>query len=517
MAERLRIDDIFPIEIIIKETDKEDNLLPISSSHESNKRITFQITIDFDIHAFEIDGNEFSQEIEVPTENKDSDPVIFLLKAKKEGQHQINVKFYQKWQFIKRIPISVKVISESLKSNDEVIPHALYPSIPISSFPEASVTMFILEKSLESKNIYQVSLLLSLPSNHDYTIIPEPIKFRMDNPEYTCNSFFSELNGLSNRQDAHNLIMGEGRFYFRNFFPEELQFMYFQLRENIKSIRLISEEPYIPWEIARPWTQNISDTYYLCERYSFSRWITKRKNSNLNKVFETAKGIAWDPGEQKEVLSKRKFEKIVVVVPKNIDLIHAKEEAEWIDDFFKQKGINVIKVSKRDDFERVLKEPDIDLLHISTHGGHEKLASGQSYIQLEDNRFERRNFSGDVTRFASNNSVIIMNSCESSKQGISLTSIDSWARDFITFGASIFIGSLWKVDSEIALRFTQGLYTSLEEGNPIGEAVREARIKCRHHCSEKCDSQCVKREDPSWLSYQLYEHPNSTINLGPNR
>jgi hypothetical protein len=46
------------------------------------------------------------------------------------------------------------------------------------------------------------------------------------------------------------------------------------------------------------------------------------------------------------------------------------------------------------------------------------------------------------------------------------------------------------------------LYIQLSSGTALGESVRQARNKCK------------QSGDPSWLAYQLYGHPNSTINIG---
>jgi hypothetical protein len=58
------------------------------------------------------------------------------------------------------------------------------------------------------------------------------------------------------------------------------------------------------------------------------------------------------------------------------------------------------------------------------------------------------------------------------------------------------------VSYEIAFRFVQELYIELSSGTTLGEAVRKARDACK------------QSGDPSWLAYQLYGHPNVTINFG---
>jgi CHAT domain-containing protein len=98
---------------------------------------------------------------------------------------------------------------------------------------------------------------------------------------------------------------------------------------------------------------------------------------------------------------------------------------------------------------------------------------------------------------------VVLNACQTGTQGFSLTGIQGWAKRFLEVGAPVFIGTNWSVNDNIAFAFAQNLYNELSNGATVGEAVRRAR------------NQCKMNGDPSWLAYQLYGHPNSTIDLKP--
>ena len=54
---------------------------------------------------------------------------------------------------------------------------------------------------------------------------------------------------------------------------------FWQLRDKIKRIHIFSEEPWIPWEILRPWKGEESDDHFLCEKYAFTRWRPRGYNT----------------------------------------------------------------------------------------------------------------------------------------------------------------------------------------------------------------------------------------------
>ena len=54
---------------------------------------------------FEIENGEYYERMAVPIQPKDSKPLIFLLKAVKEGSYTINIDFFQERNVHRRIEI----------------------------------------------------------------------------------------------------------------------------------------------------------------------------------------------------------------------------------------------------------------------------------------------------------------------------------------------------------------------------------------------------------------------------
>jgi len=200
------------------------------------------------------------------------------------------------------------------------------------------------------------------------------------------------------------------------------------------------------------------------------------------------------------------IEKIKLVVPTDTGLPSAKKEAAWIKKFASQVGLkeeNVTRDTKYVEVMKSLREGGFDLLHFSTHGRYEENYPKMSALVLQGKKLLRaENINGITANFGQNNPVVILNACETGRQGFSLTGIGSWADAFLKAKASAFIGTLWSIDDETAQKFTENLYENLHNKIPLDKAVQLARIAAR------------QRGDPSWLAYTLYAPSNTPIMLG---
>ena len=192
-----------------------------------------------------------------------------------------------------------------------------------------------------------------------------------------------------------------------------------------------------------------------------------------------------------------------MIVPSDTNLNSAVEERDWIQQFASSRGLDVSVDSTYEQVLDTFETGGIDLLHFSTHGEHNKDSPLLSAIELEGRvPLRPEDISGAVMKFGNSSPVVILNACQTGNQGFSLTGVQGWATRFLGAGASVFIGTLWSVSDETAFKFVQALYNELSNGTTLGEAVRQARNNCK------------QSGDPSWLAYQLYGHPNGTINFG---
>jgi hypothetical protein len=312
----------------------------------------------------------------------------------------------------------------------------------------------------------------------------DQIKFPFE-PQQKFHKIFEDIENINQSpQIIDRKLKIKGMNLYDELFPEKLKKLYWDKKDKIKSIRVLSREPWIPWEIIKPWRKlgdgSTEEDEFLCEKYSFSRWFF---NITEN--------------------SKEHLKNIKIIVPKYTTLVGAIKERDWLKEFFENKGLYTSFDSTTEQLFNTLKTGDYDILHFSTHGKYDKDNPLTSCLQLEKGfLFNPEDIIGEWMNFGKTNPMIILNACQTGNQEFSLTGVQGWATKFIDAGASTFIGTLWSLSDDIAFEFVKEVYIQLSNNTSLGEAIRLARNKC-------------KREgDPSWLAYQLYGHPNAEIKIG---
>ena len=77
---------------------------------------------------------------------------------------------------------------------------------------------------------------------------------------------------------------------------------------------------------------------------------------------------------------------------------------------------------------------------------------------------------------------------------------------FVGSGAGMTIAPLWSVNDEFALRFSEVFYAALlhpDRPATVAEAMWQARNAIR------------QPDDPTWLAYSLFAHPNARVEVQP--
>jgi hypothetical protein len=120
------LSDIIPLEIVIKITGSGE---PLSISIEDAKKNASKVPINLIISsdAFEVVdyqgskiGSVAQRTIFVPIEEKDSDPVLLMLKARRIGSQYIFVEFYQNGSYLGKYIIGTEVLPEAQKEVSEI-------------------------------------------------------------------------------------------------------------------------------------------------------------------------------------------------------------------------------------------------------------------------------------------------------------------------------------------------------------------------------------------------------------
>lgn len=433
------------------------------------------------------DGNK--KEISI-SDDGNSKPVSFVVLGKETGWVLIRCEFFFKGMIVGLIHVKTRVVEkiiggktpEKNESGGKLdIPKQKRPDLSIRIREEKKADGLELKFTIESE-----------PCGYEPAQdIKETIKITTE-PEQYFRTLFEEIEkkfgvGTNDSQAIQHIkdkLKNKGMELYEKLFPVELKEFYWNNRENIRTISIMSDEPWIPWEIIKP-TREVNgrteeDPMFLCERFAISRWLN---------------GILYK--------NKSQIKHVKVIIPNKINLPSAIAECAWIENMSSERGYRVSRDSTYSQVKSSLVNGGFDLLHFSTHGLYNKKDSNDSKALLSNELvLTPEDINGEARNFGMNNPIIVMNACQTGQQGFSLVGIGGWAEKFLRAQASAFIGTLWSVNDRAAFKFTRRLYDKLHAGMPLDEAVKEARLDA------KTDG------DATWLAYTVFCRPNAVCRLG---
>lgn len=306
-------------------------------------------------------------------------------------------------------------------------------------------------------------------------------------PERFFHHLFKDIEGLSlntpeERQATESKLAAKGLAVWE-LFPGELQDLLWKRRRDKLTLLIQSEEPYIPWEIAklqgRSREGRILAGPYLCEAFAVTRWL---------------KGVTHK--------TRLPLESMAFVIPHESGLPQAPEEREKIAALAKGHGRQVQDVEPR--YQPVceaLASAAHDGWHFAGHG----IALGEDadrwFIDLDGpHKFSAEDLRGETANLGLARPLVFLNGCTTGRGGLTLTGPGGWSHGFLKANAGAFIGTYWAITDSKALEMAIAVYEKLFSGVPIGEAVRQARL--RLHKEHK--------GDPTWLAYTVFAHPLAT-------
>lgn len=262
--------------------------------------------------------------------------------------------------------------------------------------------------------------------------------------------------------------------------PNKLKQEYWRFKSLVKTILITSDEPWVPWELIKPYRYNDNgereDDPFLCQQFAISRWL-----SGPGTVDELLVGAARP------------------VAPIKVNLRSVQEEVSFIkhlSDLYPQ----IIPLEPFSDCMSVLQwleNAEFSMLHFACHGMFDATTPDNSAIMLSGNPLRpsdiRARFGGRRPR-----PLLFINACHGARTGFSFTGLGGWASRLVEARVGAFVGAMWEVDDELALRFAQRFYTRLLKDNQtIAEAFRQAREEIRQ----------LAPYNSTWLAYALYADP----------
>jgi WD40 repeat protein len=279
--------------------------------------------------------------------------------------------------------------------------------------------------------------------------------------------------------------IGENLYY--ELFTPQLKVFYKQFAPSARSLLIYSNEPWIPWEVIKPWGDGLDEQFsdFLCAKFQLSRWYTNNNGRRIRSSID--------------------LQTLRAVIPPS-NLPYVGEEAAYFKRLqanWPPLSVEILTSYRGRDVLSLMEMGTINLFHFATHGALQPgtlpvaaISLGQGSILVGDlvgTRLEEG--------LASSTPLIFMNACHSGRLSLELSKLEGWADRFVNFGCSGFIGANWEVHDRLASLFAINFYDSLRSHNTVAQAVQKARLAMR----------TFDPTNSTWLAYSLYAHPNLRV------
>ena len=293
------------------------------------------------------------------------------------------------------------------------------------------------------------------------------------------------------RDEIDRKMAGLGRDLWRELFPPEIRSAYREIRRSVRSWMIVSDEPYIPWELVKPYDDSrrddLIDDDFLALKFELTRWQAGE----------------WTPARQIAV-------RRLAVFRTDSDLPQAQQELSLLTQLVKSlPGVEseAPRVTSAADLLSLLETTEAEILHFIGHGTRADGHPDNAGIPFKDRSVLRP---GDLdvplaSHISQRRPLVFLNACWAGQQGWSLTGLGGWTTRWVSVcGAGAFVAPLWPARDQTALAFARTFYGALASGAPLGTAALEARRQVRHERSG----------DPSALLYTVYGHPGARVCFG---
>jgi len=363
---------------------------------------------------------------------------------------------------------------------------------PTLNKPLNQLTIFEVDNGRES--YYQ--FILNLPGKETSEDRSKPIRGNRNN--YITNIYKSiEERWVENESDVEiflSELRGKGGELFDELIPYKIQKLLWQYHEEIKSIQVLSTEPFIPWElvhIKKPDGKLPSEELFLGQ-IGMVRWLYN---------------VPWPP--EKLIVREGKAFAVIPEYPKGTEYELKETSGEYE---FLENRFNAIKIRARENdlMAKLAKPGQFDLLHFAGHGKSSSTDVSDSRLVLEgrkENGYWRPTYL-NATTVKQNCEIgnkddgkpfVVLNACQTGRLGFNLTGLGGFSQAFLNCGAGAFVSTMWAVGDKPARSFTETFYEELLKGKNVSSASISARKMAR------------QAGDATWLAYTVYAHPYARL------
>ena len=419
------------------------------------------------------------------TDAQETLPIGFKLRSIALGPGRIRVLVMHDGGTLGAITLTPTVVERSV--NTHTTSRSIYerPLAPIS-IRHPDLSLLIEEVWVNGRRAFTLRITSSNPDHNLNLAKYGPIPFQIDPGPY-FQELYKDIESYAvanptDKESATLKLATKGDYLFRTLLPEEAQHKLWELKNQLTSVLIQSEEPWVPWELCKlsgKVNGRVEGGPFLCEAFACTRWMP---------------GLGLKPA--------LKLQNMAVVVPSDSGLPFASIERDYL--LSLAQGNRQVKHIPAHflDVYRALASGQYDCWHFTGHGGYRASDPNRSAIYLENREtFAPEQLVGVVTNLGEARPLVFLNACQIGQSGMSLTDIGGWAKRFLDAGAGAFIGAYWSVYDQPACKFSQEVYSRLLAGLPMGRAVQEARLAIR------------EKGNPTWLAYTVFADPFASVQV----
>ncbi|HEX9000850.1 MAG TPA: CsgG/HfaB family protein [Blastocatellia bacterium] len=293
---------------------------------------------------------------------------------------------------------------------------------------------------------------------------------------------------------AEGMMVGFGKELYKKIAPDIFKVAFWKLQDKLKakftSIKIISDNPTIPWELMIPVRNDGKDErgFFLGERFNVGRWHLPEGSSLLE-----------NPPQALNI------SQLSVIAPEysgEQKLHHQPEELKVLGQLPGYRFVG----GRLSIVQKFFASSPQGIIHFAGHGGSLRASSkiNDYAILLEDGPLNVQTWQGLVPQKLSAHPFLFFNACHIGQAQRVANFVNGWAPALLEAGASGYIGALWPINDRGAYDFAKTFYGILDaelKRGPvtIAEVLRRTR------------QTFLNNSDPTFLAYVYYGDPNLTF------
>jgi hypothetical protein len=441
---------------------------------------------------FDVEGSD-TRTIQVEREQDTEER--FVLIPRKLGEQEIRVDFYQHGRYLGTARRRVWVVEQL---TDRAISQPESPMIiELKTAPTVEppdLELHIMQDYHDERTLY-FELHSSREAVGYHYFKSGEVRLR-GSPLEKMQAVYQELSQMAGkapptpeaRDYAERRLAAIGNGLWDELIPDSLKEQYWEFRSQVRSILITSDEPWVPWEVIKPYRYKNDgereDDPFWCQQFAIARWLS-------------GPGLA----DELPVGAARP------VAPAQVNLPSVQEEVAFVEQLnnLRPDIVPLAAFNSRLQVLDWLQSGNFFLIHFACHGQFDSTLPQDSAIVLSDGPLRPSDIQ---TRFGGKRPrpLIFINACHGAREEFSFTGLGGWAQQLVARArVGAFVGAMWEVNDRLALQFARRFYTALLKDNkPLAQAFREAREE-------------IRQEAPwnsTWLAYVLYADPEGRFGGG---